>query len=52
VPFGFINLILQSMREVMRLNNPVAPETATIRPGLELPVDQSQQDGCGKLSNP
>jgi formate hydrogenlyase transcriptional activator len=42
VPFDFINLVLHDpAREVMRLQALVAPESATIRPGLELPVDQS-----------
>jgi formate hydrogenlyase transcriptional activator len=42
VPFDFINLVLHdSAREVMRLHSLVAPETATIRPGLELPIEES-----------
>jgi formate hydrogenlyase transcriptional activator len=42
VPFDFINLVLHDpVREVMRLHALVAPETSTIKPGLELPVDQS-----------
>src|SRR5262247_4534698 len=42
VPFDFINLCLHDpAREVMRLHSLVAPETATIRAGLELPIDQS-----------
>src|SRR5262245_41396894 len=42
VPFDFINLVLHDpAREVMRLHTLVAPETATIRAGLELPIDQS-----------
>jgi formate hydrogenlyase transcriptional activator len=42
VPFDFINLVLHDpTREVMRLHTLVAPETSTIRPGLELPIDQS-----------
>lgn len=42
VPFDFINLVLHDpTREVMRVHFLVAPETSTIRPGLELPVDQS-----------
>jgi formate hydrogenlyase transcriptional activator len=42
VPFDFINLVLYDpTRDVMRLHALVAPETSTIKPGLELPVDQS-----------
>src|SRR5262247_1837979 len=42
VPFDFINLVLHDpAREVMRLHTLVAPETSTIRAGLELPIDQS-----------
>jgi formate hydrogenlyase transcriptional activator len=42
VPFDFINLVLHDpVREVMRLQTLVAPETSTIRPGLELPTGQS-----------
>ena len=47
VPFDFINLVLHDpTREVMRLHALVAPETSTIRPGLELPIDESPA-GCG-----
>ena len=53
VPFDFINLVLHDpMREVMRLNSLVAPETATIRPGLELPVDQSPAGWVWKTQQP
>src|SRR5919106_1337819 len=42
VPFDFINLVLHDpKRDVMRLHALVAPETSTIKPGLELPIDQS-----------
>src|SRR5499426_1833302 len=42
IPFDFINLVLHDpIREVMRLHALVAPETSTIRPGMELPIDQS-----------
>jgi formate hydrogenlyase transcriptional activator len=42
VPFDFINLVLHDpTRDVMRLHALVAPESSTIKPGLELPVDQS-----------
>jgi formate hydrogenlyase transcriptional activator len=53
VPFDFINLVLHDpMRAVMRLNSLVAPETATIRPGLELPVDQSPAGWVWKNQQP
>src|SRR5206468_5769429 len=42
VPFDYINVILHdSAREVMRLHILAAPASSTIRPGLELPVDES-----------
>ena len=42
VPFDFINLLLHDpARDVMRLHILVAPEGATIHPGLELPIDES-----------
>ena len=42
VPFDFINLVLHDpTRDVMRVHALVAPESSTIKPGLELPVDQS-----------
>src|SRR5215831_5724146 len=42
VPFDFINLVLHDPAlEVMRLHTVVVPETSTIKPGLELPIDQS-----------
>src|SRR5260221_12485000 len=42
VPLDFINLILHdSLRNVMRLHVLIAPETASISPGMELPVDGS-----------
>jgi formate hydrogenlyase transcriptional activator len=42
VPFDYINLVLYDpAREVMRVHTLVAPEPTTIRPGLELPVDES-----------
>jgi formate hydrogenlyase transcriptional activator len=42
VPFDFINLVLHdSALGVMRLHLLVTPEPSTIRPGLELPVDES-----------
>src|SRR5919112_3190696 len=42
VPFDFINLVLHDpTRETMRLHALVAPESSTIKAGLELPVNQS-----------
>jgi formate hydrogenlyase transcriptional activator len=53
VPFDFINLVLHDpTREVMRLHALVAPETSTIRPGLELPTDQSPAGLVWKTQQP
>ena len=53
VPFDFINLVLHDpAREVMRLHSLVAPETATIRPGLELPVEESPAGLVWKRQQP
>jgi formate hydrogenlyase transcriptional activator len=53
VPFDFINLVLHDpTREVMRLHTLVAPESSTIRPGLELPVDQSPAGWVWKSQQP
>jgi len=53
VPFDFINLVLHdSMREVMRLHMLVAPETSTIRPGLETPIDESPAGLVWKSQQP
>jgi formate hydrogenlyase transcriptional activator len=42
ISFDYINLILYDpAREVMRLHLLVSPESSTIRPGLELPVEES-----------
>src|SRR5262245_15522082 len=42
VPFDFINLVLHDPGlGVMRLHTVVAPETSTIKPGLEIPIEQS-----------
>ena len=42
VPFDYINLLLHDpARDVMRLHILVAPEGATIHPGLELPIEES-----------
>ena len=53
VPFDFINLVLRDpTREVMRLHTLVAPETSTIRPGLELPIDESPAGLVWKSQQP
>jgi formate hydrogenlyase transcriptional activator len=53
VPFDFINLVLHDpTREVMRLHALLAPETSTIRPGLELPIDQSPAGLVWKSQQP
>jgi formate hydrogenlyase transcriptional activator len=53
VPFDFINLVLHDpTREVMRLHTLVAPESSTIRPGLELPIDQSPAGLVWKSQQP
>jgi formate hydrogenlyase transcriptional activator len=53
VPFDFINLVLHdSTREVMRLHTLAAPESSTIRPGLELPIDQSPAGWVWKSQQP
>ena len=42
VPFDYINLVLHDpTRDVMRLHVLAAPQSSTIRPGLELPMDES-----------
>ncbi|HEV8621032.1 MAG TPA: sigma 54-interacting transcriptional regulator, partial [Nitrospiraceae bacterium] len=42
VPFDYINLVLHDpTRDVMRLHILAVPLPSTIRPGLELPVDES-----------
>jgi len=42
VPFDYINLLLHDPeREVMRLHILAAPESSTIRPGMELPIDET-----------
>ncbi|HET8579905.1 MAG TPA: GAF domain-containing protein, partial [Nitrospiraceae bacterium] len=53
VPFDYINLVLHDpTREVMRLHFLVAPEASTIRPGLELPVDESPGGLVWKTQQP
>jgi formate hydrogenlyase transcriptional activator len=53
VPFDFINLVLHDpTREVMRLHILAAPESSTIRPGLELPIDESPAGLVWKSQQP
>jgi formate hydrogenlyase transcriptional activator len=53
VSFDYINLLLHdSARDVMRLNILVAPETSTIRPGQEFPVDGSASGLVWKTQQP
>lgn len=53
VPFDFINLILHDAhKNVMRLHLLVAPESSTINPGLELPVDESPGGLTWKTQEP
>src|SRR5438132_13052322 len=53
VPFDFINLVLHDPTcEVMRLHALVGPESSTIRPGLELPIDQSPAGLVWKSQQP
>jgi len=53
VPFDFTNLVLHDgVRGVMRLHTLVAPESSTIRRGMELPVDQSPAGLVWKSQQP
>ena len=53
VPFDYINVVLHdSAREVMRLHILAAPASSTIRPGLELPVDESPGGLVWKTQQP
>jgi formate hydrogenlyase transcriptional activator len=53
VPFDYINLVLHDpTRDVMRLHVLAAPESSTIRPGLDRPLTNLHQDWCGKVSKP
>jgi formate hydrogenlyase transcriptional activator len=53
VPFDYINLLLHDpTRDVMRLHILVAPETSTIRPGLEVPVEGSASGLVWKTQQP
>src|SRR5438105_1857851 len=53
VPFDYINLVLHDpTREVMRLHVLAVPVPGTIRPGLELPVDESPGGLVWKTQQP
>lgn len=53
VPFDYITLILHdSARNVMRLHVLVVPESSTIRPGMEFPVDESPGGLVWKTQQP
>jgi formate hydrogenlyase transcriptional activator len=53
VSFDYINLLLHDpARDVMRLHILVAPETSTIRPGQEFPVDGSASGLVWKTQQP
>ncbi|MGH7206279.1 MAG: sigma 54-interacting transcriptional regulator [Nitrospiraceae bacterium] len=53
VPFDYINLILHDpTREVMRLHILAVPVPSTIKPGLELPVDESPGGLVWKTQQP
>src|SRR5262249_56304596 len=53
VPFDYVNLLLHDPeREVMRLHFLAAPESSTIRPGLELPVDDTSAGLVWKTQQP
>jgi formate hydrogenlyase transcriptional activator len=53
VPFDYINLLLHDPeRNVMRLHFLAAPESSTIRPGMELPVDETSAGLVWKSQQP
>lgn len=53
VPFDFINLTLHDpAKDVMHLRLLIAPESATIKPGWETPVDQSPAGWVWKNQEP
>jgi formate hydrogenlyase transcriptional activator len=53
VPFDYINLVLHDpVRDVMRLHLLAAPESSTIRPGLELPIEDSPGGIVWKTQQP
>jgi formate hydrogenlyase transcriptional activator len=53
VPFDYINLLLHDpARDLMRLHILVAPDGATIHPGLELPIEESAAGLVWKTQEP
>ncbi|MGH7228319.1 MAG: sigma 54-interacting transcriptional regulator, partial [Nitrospiraceae bacterium] len=53
VPFDYINLVLHDpIRDVMRLHILAVPVPSTIRPGLELPIDESPGGLVWKTQQP
>jgi formate hydrogenlyase transcriptional activator len=53
VPFDFIDLVLHDpTREVMRLHALVPPESGAIRPGLEIPINESSSGLVLKSQQP
>ncbi len=53
VPFDYINLLLHDpVKDLMRLHILVAPDTATIHPGLELPMEESAAGLVWKTQQP
>ncbi len=53
VPFDYINLLLHDPeRDVMRLHFLAAPESSTIRAGMELPVDETSAGFVWKSQRP
>jgi formate hydrogenlyase transcriptional activator len=53
VPFDYINLLLHDPeRDVMRLHFLAAPESSTIRPGMELPVNETSAGLVWKTQQP
>src|SRR5262249_16565742 len=53
VPFDYINLLLHDPeRDVMRLHFLAAPESSTIRPGMELPVEETSAGLVWKTQQP
>src|SRR5262245_10088115 len=53
VPFDFINLVLyEPTQHIMRLHLLIAPESVTIKPGLELPIDESPGGLVWKTQEP
>src|SRR5262245_27515582 len=53
IPFDYINLLLYGPeREVMRLHVLSAPESSTIRPGMELHIDETSAGSVWKSQQP